>query len=395
LKVVFLFGGLPHYFNKVLNKINADPNIEVVVIAPLGNGVTLGSGVNQTEEGIDFRLVRLLEYQTWYGKPFFRNFYRTIQHEKPDAIVCGWPYFLSFLFNPLLLWRMKNVGIQLISKEIPFTVPAWHESFEAFGRRCVDSQKDELIFKNRLAFFLLKLVRKYLYTIVFNKAFLYIESGRDIIRSYGLGSDKITVTYNSPDTDEIMATIALVKSQNPGLKQQKHRILHIGRLVRWKNVHLLIEAVSRLTERYPDIELAVIGRGEEENNLKQLVSDLKLEKHVRFLGALYEGVEQTTELLKSEVYVLAGMGGLSINEAMVHRLPVICSVADGTERHLVFEGRNGLYFKDNNLESLVGCIDKIFQMDIGAMGLESFKIIESSININAVATKYIGGLLQK
>lgn len=393
MKVTFLFGGLPHYFNKVLNRINADEDIDVTVIAPQGQGATIGSGVNQTEEGISFKLVRLKEYNTWYGKPFFRSFSATINAIEPDIIVCGWPYFLAFIFNPLLLIRLKKKGIKLVSKEIPFTVPAWNESFADFDKRCVESQKDELIFKNRMAFFLLKLIRKYLYSIVFDGALLYLEQGVDTIHSYGLKKDKITVTYNSPDTEEIMKTIGAVKEKKGNeLKKVPGRLIHVGRLVNWKRVDLLIRAVDRLKEKYPDINLVVIGKGEEETNLRQLVNTLGLESRVLFKGALYEGEPQTIEFLQSEVYVLAGMGGLSINEAMAHGLPVICSVADGTEKHLVFEGVNGFYFRDNDLESLVATIDRMFRADSGKMGAESQEIIRNRINIETVSALYIKAL---
>ena len=50
--------------------------------------------------------------------------------------------------------------------------------------------------------------------------------------------------------------------------------------------------------------------------------------------------------MKAQVYVLAGMGGLSINEAMCYSLPIVCSVCDGTEKHLVYENKNGHFFRD-------------------------------------------------
>jgi len=389
LKVVFLFGGLPHYLNKVLNKINAESDIEVVVIVPKGNSLTFGSGVHQSEVGIDFKVIRLVESNAWYGKPFFKDFYQTIASEKPDIIVTGWPYFLAYMLKPLLLLRLKIKGIKLYAREIPFTVPAYNETFEAFEKRCVDSQKNELIFKNRLAFWLLKLMRKFLYSFVFEKALLYTEQGVDIIHSYGLPKKEITVTYNSPDTDEIFETIKEVRLKHPNLVNKKHRLLHIGRLVKWKNVDLLLNAVHQLKAKYPAIELAIIGKGEEELNLKNQVKTLNLTDQVSFLGAVYEGESQTIEFLKSGVYVLAGMGGLSINEAMAHSLPIICSVADGTERHLVFENENGYYFMDNNLESLVSAIDKMFTSNTVEMGARSKAIIEQKINLPFVSSQFI------
>ncbi|MDI1235683.1 MAG: glycosyltransferase [bacterium] len=394
MKVLFLFGGLPHYLNKVLNKINAEPAIEVAVIVPSGNSLTFGSGVHQSDEGIDFKVIRLVESKAWYGKPFFKAFYKTIQSEKPDIIVTGWPYFLAYILNPILLFKLKIKGIKLYAREIPFTVPGYRESFADFEKRCVDSQKDELIFKNRAAFFLLKLMRRYLYTTVFKKALLYTEQGVEIINSYGIKKENIIVTYNSPDTDQIFATIKEIKAQYPNIVASRHRLLHIGRLVKWKHVDLLINAVNALKSKYPDIELAIIGKGEEEINLKNQVKALQIEDHVTFLGAIYEGEGQTIEFLKSEVYVLAGMGGLSINEAMAHGLPVVCSVADGTEKGLVFEGQNGFYFKDNNLESLVFTIEKVFESDLKSMGEKSRKVIQEKINLPFVASQFINALKQ-
>lgn len=378
-----------------MNRINAHPDIELFVIAPSAKGKTIGSGVHETEDGVDFKIVRLPEYTTWYGKPFFKGFKQAIQSEKPDAIVIGWPYFLAFIFKPLLLIFLKRKGIRLISKEIPFTVPAFNESLHDFSARCAESQKSEAIFKNIWVFRFHKLLRKYLYTLVFNQAVLYIQKGVAIIQSYGLKSENITVTYNSPDTDDIFTCIEGVKAKYPSLQYEPYRILHVGRLVKWKNVHLLIEAVDALKPQYSGIKLVVIGKGEEEQALKNQVAEACLQDYVEFLGAIYEGEEQSIQMLKAHVYVLAGMGGLSINEAMAHGLPVICSIADGTEQHLVEEGVNGFYFKDNDLPSLIQAIDKLFKADHQQLGEAALKHIQQNINIQTVSGNYIKAFLQK
>jgi glycosyltransferase involved in cell wall biosynthesis len=393
MKVLFVFGGLPHYFNKVLNKINADSNIEVSVIAPSSNGATIGSGVHQTDEGIEFKVLRLQEYKTWYGKPFFKGFYQTVKNEKPDIIVTGWPYFIAFVFMPLLTLKLKLNGVKLYGREIPFTVPYFKETLNAFSERCVDSQKIEKMFSNVWLFRFHKYLRKCLYTFVFDHALTYTEKGIDVLSSYGLSKSKITVTYNSPDTENLARSIELVKSKYPYLKANPNRLIHVGRLVKWKNVDMLIRAVYVLKDKYPEIELAILGNGEEELALKKLCADMELNDQVKFLGAIYEGEDQSVEFLKSSVYVLAGMGGLSINEAMAHSLPIICSVADGTEKHLVFEGENGFYFKDSDLESLCLSIEKMFQADRFKMGQKSLSIIEDSINIEKVSKRFVEAFL--
>ena len=62
---------------------------------------------------------------------------------------------------------------------------------------------------------------------------------------------------------------------------------------------------------------------------------------------------------ESTVYVLAGMGGLSINDAMCFSLFVICLVCDGTEKDLVADGVNGYFFKEGDANDLVDKISLI------------------------------------
>ena len=91
------------------------------------------------------------------------------------------------------------------------------------------------------------------------------------------------------------------------------------------------------------------------------------------------------------MYVLAGMGGLSINDAMCYELPVICSVCDGTERDLVIDGKNGYFFKEGDASDLASKIEAVLSDEDKRkkMGAESLHIIEDKININTVADNYI------
>ena len=133
----------------------------------------------------------------------------------------------------------------------------------------------------------------------------------------------------------------------------------------------------------------IVGDGPELENLKTLVNSLDAPSYIQFKGAVYEGETLSKLFLGSGVYVLAGMGGLSINEAMTHSLPVICSVADGTEKHLVYEGVNGYYFTDGDANSLKGAIEKMCSSDMTAMGNASLKIIQDRINLQQVAKHFV------
>jgi glycosyltransferase involved in cell wall biosynthesis len=84
------------------------------------------------------------------------------------------------------------------------------------------------------------------------------------------------------------------------------------------------------------------------------------------------------------------MGGISINDAMVFGKPIICSICDGTEKKLVYNDFNGLYFKDGNKDDLTKKILMILDDEnkIRTMGENSTSIIKDKINIHTVISGY-------
>ena len=156
-------------------------------------------------------------------------------------------------------------------------------------------------------------------------------------------------------------------------------------------MELLLAVVAKLKETYPDVELIVVGDGPKMLEWKKMAKLLGIQERVQFTGGVYDPAELGKHLMSSSVYVLAGMGGISINEAMCFGLPVICSNCDGTEKYLVREGINGLFFKENDVDDLYNKIDYLFMnSDLRAkMGLKSTDIIRSDVNINTVINGYI------
>ena len=85
------------------------------------------------------------------------------------------------------------------------------------------------------------------------------------------------------------------------------------------------------------------------------------------------------------------MGGLSINDAMCFAKPVVCSVADGTEKRLVREGFNGHYFTNGDADSLTDRLDSLLSdpVRLRTFGDNSLKIIQEEINIHTVLREYV------
>lgn len=393
MKILFTLNGLTHYFNAILNRLNRYEELEIVVIAPEKNNKSVGKGVFLTQQGIEFKVHFSKELKRFYGKAFFQNFKNILESEQPDAIVFIWPYILELVYNPLLLFKLKRKKIKIVFKEIPFQLQSFYDALTFKPFKFIDENlvQQGVSLKGKIVNFFLGLIRKYYYSII-DLNLHYIEDGYSILKTYGVPRNKIVVTFNSPDTDR------LIEAKNKSLKLDKilpdnpFRLIHVGRLVKWKRVDLVIKAVAELSQNYPKIELIVIGDGPEIQNLKNIAQDLQVENRIKFIGAIYDPVLLARYFNSSSIYVLGGMGGLSINEAMVFEKPIICSLCDGTEKVLVKDGFNGYIFENGNLESLTQKLTLLLsdKNKIHDFGKNSLSIILNKININTVVSNYFG-----
>ena len=366
---------------------------DLILIKPSQKSKAVGSGVKEGDSEMKFRLVELPEYTTWYGKPFFKDLIPALKEINPDIVVMSaWPYFLQLVLNPFFYSKLRGLGVKLICRDIPFNMSYWGKSKEYYysGQNITeDLRNEDKNWKGYLYFFIITCLRK-AYLPLADAHINYFDEAQNITGSYGVPKEKIFIAANSPDTDELLATYEEVLKQPPILLHNPQRIIHVGRLVKWKRVDMLIQSVRNLAASLPGIELVVIGFGPEEESLKQLAAELGVSDRIVFTGGVYDSLTLGSYLHASSIYVLGGMGGLSINDAMCFAKPVVCSVADGTEKRLVREGYNGYYFKNGDQPSMDAAIEKLLgdPEKIKRFGENSFEIIKKEVNIHSVLREY-------
>ncbi len=352
MKVTLLFSGLPHYLKALLNRLVSLHGIDVSVIIPRERGISLGEGIklDNTEKDYLFSIYQLEEFRGKLNKPYFRNLHLTLNEISPDILVMGWPYIINYSFDSNSRKTVKRNNISLVYREIPFMVAPKNQAMKYYREHPILNENLKVDNPEGLMFypwaFGLNQMRKRYYRLV-DATMIYASHGFEIQEGFGIDRDNIFLTYNSPDTDKI-ASIRKRLIKQGALHKHPKRILHLGRLVKWKRVDMLIEAVSQLSSKHDTIELYIIGEGPEESFLKRLAELKAPGGRIKFLGSIYDPEDLAREIISSAIYVLAGMGGLSINEAMAYGLPVICSRCDGTEKDLVMDGVNGLYFQEGD-----------------------------------------------
>jgi glycosyltransferase involved in cell wall biosynthesis len=391
MKVLFANVAITPYTHPLLEKLMTS-GCDLVMLIPGNNDKVVGKGVKLSDkEKHSYRIRYSRSKQMYYGKPALTDLKTIIIQENPDIVVIVWPYFLHLFFDRSILKLMQKNKIRLIINEIPFQTPPFKQlsyfKLNPVFNENMELQSNCISFKLRALFTMY--IRRFLYSQV-DASLNYASHAFQILPSYGISPDDIIVSYNTSDTESLQLERERIMELPPFLPACP-RILHIGRLVKWKRVDLLIEAFCKIAGKYPDSELVIIGDGPEKDVLFHQSQKTGLAKRIIFTGAIHDSHTLGRYMHESSVYVLAGMGGLSINDAMCFSLPVICSVCDGTEKDLITDGINGYFFKPGDADSLADKIDKILSDKERSkrMGAESYQVIKEKINLDTVAQRYM------
>lgn len=215
----------------------------------------------------------------------------------------------------------------------------------------------------------------------------YSSEAKKYFESIGVKSEKIIIANNCVDTNLIKNKIKKYEGiTDTRLKNKFFRLLFVGALEKGKNLEKLFEAVNFLVKKISNLQLIIVGDGSLREKYQNYANNLNLSKYTIFTGQVLGNNQQY--FLESDLFVLPGLGGLAISEAMAYGLPIICSTADGSEKDLVKNGKNGFILDRNYSASELA--EKILffyqnQIKIKEFGAESSKIIDSEINIE----KYI------
>ncbi len=220
----------------------------------------------------------------------------------------------------------------------------------------------------------------------------YGTVARDYLIQRGASPKKIYLAYNSIDTDDIFANFVQFVQEGNRLRRDlklegKKIVLSVGALLPEKRVDTLIRAYARVRSRSAEVALVIVGDGPHRKELEGMVEALSI-GDVTFVGRAFEGANSYFAM--ADLFVLPGLGGLALNQATAFGKPVICSVADGTERDLVIEGVNGHIVKPGDVEELARAIEDLIADDerLREMGRESLKIVKEEINLQNMVHEF-------
>ena len=187
------------------------------------------------------------------------------------------------------------------------------------------------------------------------------------VRRYGVPETKAVKVFNAyhgPTVEDVAATPAQAREEL-GLDGSKRYLLTICRLMVWKGVDGILQALRELPD---DVELLIAGDGPEEDAWKQQALDLGLGARAHFLGNVpYERIPLF--IRAAEVFVLnSEYEGLSHTLLEVQALgtPIVCTGVCGNPE-VVEDGVSGMLVPTRSPGELAGALSRV----LGDSGLRA------------------------
>lgn len=147
------------------------------------------------------------------------------------------------------------------------------------------------------------------------------------------------------------------------LTSPSRRLVHLGRLIGYKHVDHLLEAVARLRREGLDLTVDIVGDGPARGALEVAAARLDLGGSVRWHGQVVEWSEVRSVVQRSDLVVLPARAGLAVVDAFAASRPVVVldDVAENPpEAELVVDGDTGYRYRPCTVDALTRCLREIY-----------------------------------
>ncbi len=187
-----------------------------------------------------------------------------------------------------------------------------------------------------------------------------------------LFAKKSSVLYNIIDAKQIY------EMRDADAAAYSYDVIYVGRLTYQKDPQRLMRVSKLLQQRKPDIQIALVGAGELEEETRALCEELGIQNNVHFLGFQNNPIKMVHD---SKTMILTSRWEgtpMCALEAMALGTPVVSTPTDGM-KDLIENGVNG-YLSDDDEEIVDAILRIVEQKDHRHMLSENTKAKFAEIN---------------
>lgn len=180
-----------------------------------------------------------------------------------------------------------------------------------------------------------------------------------VLLSEGLPSDKLRVVRSAVDAQSFqMARDEQWFWAEFGLPQGSRTLAVVAQLISRKGHRFLLQALPKLRQQFPEIQVIFFGKGSAEADLKNLIRELGLENCAHLAG-FRDDLARILPCLDLLVHpaLMEGLG-VSLLQASSAGVPIVASRAGGIPE-AVRDGLNGLLVPPGDVDALEQAIARI------------------------------------
>jgi phosphatidyl-myo-inositol dimannoside synthase len=200
-----------------------------------------------------------------------------------------------------------------------------------------------------------------------------------VVSLQGVAREKVRVLHWGLDPDFETRVAATSPARLPAEFPKGPVILTVGRWLaneRYKGMDTLIQAMPRLLLRWPELQLVMVGSGDDKEWLVNLARDSGVQRYIHFLSDLTYA-ELSACYAAAELFALPSRGegfGFVYLEAMARGKPVIGG-AHGGAPEVIQDGVTGYLVQHGDTVQLATSIDALLSnpeaaREMGARGRE-------------------------
>ena len=181
-----------------------------------------------------------------------------------------------------------------------------------------------------------------------------------LINYEALSADEIAVIPNGVNTTLFRPCTLLEKKEAReffGLHETNFLIGTVGRLAAVKNQKLFLKAAQRALQYGMQATFVIAGSGPEEEALQQLVAELGIREHIKFLGQVEERALFYQALDRFALTSLHEGLPIVLLEAMASGIPVISTDLE-VACHVLEQGGHGVLVPSDNVEAMAAAFLK-------------------------------------
>ncbi|MEM1048128.1 MAG: glycosyltransferase family 4 protein [Pseudomonadota bacterium] len=297
-------------------------------------------------EGIDYRLI----YSDPVGDAAAKGDTRRLDWAR-CVPVKAFDIARQRLFWQSAMPHLVDADLTIVSQENKLLLNYWLQARSLIGRRKIaffgHGQSSASSRFPRIA----GTLKRFLATRV-DWWFAYTPGVADLLAAYGYPADRITINYNSIDTEALDRELTTVGEDEIAAFRATHGLgagrtgLYVGSLYADKRIAFLIEAAQRIRQKVPDFQLIVVGSGPQADIVEGAA---RSHDFIHATGPLF-GRDKAVALRSAHVCLLPGAVGLAVLDTFVAGCPLITTEGPGhgPEIDYLQDGVNGVRVRDTD-----------------------------------------------